>query len=176
MIDMKNFGIGKTRIIFKSPSRGLIGYQSQFMTETKGTGVLNRIFYNYEPYKGDIIERRNGALISTETGSAVAYAIFNLQDRGIMFIEPQTKIYKGMIVGEHNRDNDLEINVLKGKQLSNVRASGTDKAVTLIPPLKMSLEQMISYIKEDELLEVTPKNLRLRKKYLDPNERKRLKK
>ena len=176
MIDMKNFGIGKTRIIFKSPSRGLIGYQSQFMTETKGTGVLNRVFYNYEPYKGDIIERRNGALISTETGSAVAYAIFNLQDRGIMFIEPQTKIYKGMIVGEHNRDNDLEINVLKGKQLTNVRASGTDKAVTLIPPLKMSLEQMISYIKEDELLEVTPKNLRLRKKYLDPNERKRLKK
>ncbi len=176
MIDMKNFGIGKTRIIFKSPSRCLIGYQSQFMTETKGTGVLNRIFYNYEPYKGDIIERRNGALISTETGSAIAYAIFNLQDRGIMFIEPQTKIYKGMIVGEHNRDNDLEINVLKGKQLSNVRASGTDKAVTLIPPLKMSLEQMISYIKEDELLEVTPKNLRLRKKYLDPNERKRLKK
>ena len=176
MIDMKNFGIGKTRIIFKSPSRGLIGYQSQFMTETKGTGVLNRVFYNYEPYKGDIIERRNGALISTETGSAVAYAIFNLQDRGIMFIEPQTKIYKGMIVGEHNRDNDLEINVLKGKQLTNVRASGTDKAVTLIPPLKMSLEQMISYIKDDELLEVTPKNLRLRKKYLDPNERKRLKK
>ena len=176
MVDMKNSGRGKTRIIFKSPSRGLIGYQSQFMTETKGTGVINRVFSKYEAYKGDIIERRNGALISTETGSAVAYAIFNLQDRGIMFIEPQTKIYKGMIVGEHNRDNDLEINLLKGKQLTNVRASGTDKAVTLVPPLKMSLEQMISYIKEDELLEVTPKNLRLRKQHLDPHVRKRLKK
>ena len=176
MIDMKNSGIGKTRIIFKSPSRGLIGYQSQFMTETKGTGVLNRVFSKYDEYKGNIIERRNGALISTETGSAVAYAIFNLQDRGVMFIEPQTKVYKGMIVGEHNRDNDLEINVLKGKQLTNVRASGTDKAVTLTPPLKMSLEQMISYIKDDELLEVTPKNLRLRKKYLDSHERKKLKK
>ncbi len=173
MLDMRSSGTGKTRLIFKSPSRGLIGYQSQFLTETRGTGVLNRIFSSYELYKGDIKERRNGALISTETGSAVAYAIFNLQERGIMFIEPQTKIYKGMIVGEHNRDNDLEINVLKGKQLTNVRASGTDKAVTLIPPVKMSLEQMISYIKDDELLEVTPKNLRLRKQLLDSNERKR---
>ena len=176
MIDMRSSGANKTRLLFKAPSRGLIGYQSQFLTETRGTGVLNRIFSCYELYKGDILNRRNGALISTESGAAVAYAIFNLQDRGIMFIDPQTKIYKGMIVGEHNRDNDLEINVLKGKQLTNVRASGTDKAVTLTPSLKMSLEQMISYIKDDELLEVTPKSLRLRKELLDPNERKRSKK
>ena len=175
IVDMKTSS-GKSRIIFKSPSRGLIGYQSQFLTETKGTGVLNRIFNSFEPYKGELKQRRNGSLISTETGQAVAYAIFNLQDRGIMYIEPQTKVYTGMVVGENNKENDLEINVLKGKQLTNVRASGTDKAVTLIPPVKMSLEDMISFIKEDELLEVTPINLRLRKKYLDPNERKRAKK
>ena len=176
MIDMKTSGSLKTRIIFKAPSRGLIGYQSKFLTDTKGTGVLNRVFSSYEPFRGEINGRRNGALISTETGAAVAYAIFNLQDRGIMYIEPQTKVYKGMIVGEHNKDNDLEINVLKGKQLTNVRASGSDKAVTLVPSVKMSLEQMISYIKDDELLEVTPKNLRLRKFYLDSNDRKRFNK
>ena len=176
MIDMKTSNSLKTRIIFKTPSRGLIGYQSQFLTETKGTGVLNRVFLCYEEYKGEIINRQNGSLISTETGAAVAYAIFNLQERGIMYIEPQTKVYKGMVLGQHNKENDLEINVLKGKQLTNVRASGSDKAVVLIPPLKMSLEQMISSIKEDELLEVTPNNLRLRKFYLDPNERKRMSK
>ena len=176
MIDMKTSNSLKTRIIFKTPSRGLIGYQSQFLTETKGTGVLNRVFLCYEQYKGEMINRQNGSLISTETGAAVAYAIFNLQERGIMYIEPQTKVYKGMVLGEHNKENDLEINVLKGKQLTNVRASGSDKAVVLIPPLKMSLEQMISSIKEDELLEVTPNNLRLRKFYLDPNERKRMSK
>ena len=176
MIDMKTSGSLKTRIIFKAPSRGLIGYQSKFLTDTKGTGVLNRVFSSYEPFRGEINGRRNGALISTETGAAVAYAIFNLQDRGIMYIEPQTKVYKGMIVGEHNKDNDLEINVLKGKQLTNVRASGSDKAVTLVPSVKMSLEQMISYIKDDELLEVTPKNLRLRKFHLDSNDRKRFNK
>ena len=176
MIEMKTSNSAKTRIIFKAPSRGLIGYQSKFLTETKGTGVLNRVFHSYEMFKGEIQEKKNGSLISTETGSAVAYAIFNLQDRGIMYIEPQTKVYSGMIVGEHNKDNDLEINVLKGKQLTNVRASGSDKAVILVPPLKMSLEEMISNINEDELLEVTPLNLRLRKKYLDSNERKRMKK
>ncbi len=164
---------GKTRIIFKSPSRGLIGYQSQFLTETKGTGVLNRVFDSFEPFKGEFKDRRNGSLISTETGVAVAYAIFNLQDRGTMYIKPQTKVYTGMIVGEHSKENDLEINVLKGKQLTNVRASGSDKAVTLVPPIEMTLEQMISYIRDDELLEVTPKNLRLRKFHLDSNERKR---
>ena len=176
MIEMKTSNSAKTRIIFKAPSRGLIGYQSKFLTETKGTGVLNRVFQSYEMFKGEIQEKKSGSLISTETGSAVAYAIFNLQDRGIMYIEPQTKVYSGMIVGEHNKDNDLEINVLKGKQLTNVRASGSDKAVILVPPLKMSLEEMISNINEDELLEVTPLNLRLRKKYLDSNERKRMKK
>ena len=176
MIEMKTSNSAKTRIIFKAPSRGLIGYQSKFLTETKGTGVLNRVFHSYEMFKGEIQEKKNGSLISTETGSAVAYAIFNLQDRGIMYIEPQTKVYSGMIVGEHNKENDLEINVLKGKQLTNVRASGSDKAVILVPPLKMSLEEMISNINEDELLEVTPLNLRLRKKYLDSNERKRMKK
>ena len=175
MIDMKTSS-AKTRIIFKSPSRGLIGYQSQFLTETKGTGILNRIFHAYEPFKGEFKEKRNGSLISTETGQAVAYAIFNLQDRGVMYIKPQTKVYTGMVVGEHNKENDLEINVLKGKQLTNVRASGSDKAVTLVPPVKMTLEQMISFIRDDELLEVTPMNLRLRKKYLDSNERKREKK
>ena len=175
MIDMKTSS-AKTRIIFKSPSRGLIGYQSQFLTETKGTGILNRIFHAYEPFKGEFKEKRNGSLISTETGQAVAYAIFNLQDRGVMYIKPQTKVYTGMVVGEHNKENDLEINVLKGKQLTNVRASGSDKAVTLVPPVKMTLEKMISFIRDDELLEVTPMNLRLRKKYLDSNERKREKK
>ena len=175
MVDMKTSS-AKTRIIFKSPSRGLIGYQSQFLTETKGTGILNRIFHSYEPFKGEFKEKRNGSLISTETGQAVAYAIFNLQDRGVMYIKPQTKVYTGMVVGEHNKENDLEINVLKGKQLTNVRASGSDKAVTLVPPVKMTLEQMISFIRDDELLEVTPMNLRLRKKYLDSNERKREKK
>ncbi len=173
MIDMKSAEGDKVRLIFQAPSRGLIGYQSKFLTDTRGTGVINRVFHSYGPYKGEMSSRRNGALVSTETGMAVAYAIFNLQDRGIMFITPQTKTYQGMIVGEHSKENDLEINVLKGKQLTNVRASGTDKAVTLTPPRKMSLEQMMSYISEDELLEVTPISLRLRKRYLCPNERKR---
>jgi GTP-binding protein len=173
MTDMRSSGVGKTRITFLAPSRGLIGYQSQFLTDTRGTGVFNRIFHGYAPYKGDIPQRHNGALISTDTGEAVAYAIFNLQDRGTMFIGHQTPVYQGMIVGEHNRDNDLEINVLKGKKLSNVRSSGADEAVVLTPPRKMSLEDMMSYINEDELLEVTPKSLRLRKLHLDPNARKR---
>lgn len=173
MIDMRNSGAGKSRIVFHAPSRGLIGYQSQFMTDTRGTGVMNRVFHSYTPYKGDIPGRNKGALISTDQGAAAAYAIFNLQDRGVMFIEHQTPVYQGMIVGEHNRDNDLEINVLKGKKLTNVRASGTDDAVTLTPPRKMSLEDMMSYINEDELVEVTPVNLRLRKKYLCPHERKK---
>ena len=172
MFDMKNTS-GKTRLIFKAPSRALIGYQSKFLTDTRGTGVINRLFDSYGLYKGDISTRRNGALISTQTGTAVAYAIFNLQDRGVMFIDPQTKVYQGMIVGEHNRTNDLEINILKGKQLTNVRASGTDEAVKLVTPRKMSLEQMMAYINEDEVLEVTPENLRLRKQFLDPHARKK---
>ncbi len=176
MQDMRAAGAGKTRLIFLAPSRGLIGYQNKFLTDTKGTGVINRIFNKYDNFKGNIPGRKYGALISTDTGTAVAYAIFNLQDRGTMFIGHQTPVYGGMIVGEHSRDNDLEINVLKGKQLTNVRASGTDEAVKLTTPRKMSLEEMMAYINEDELLEVTPKSLRLRKRYLSAIERKRNKK
>jgi GTP-binding protein len=173
---MRAAGAGKTRLIFLAPSRGLIGYQNKFLTDTKGTGVINRIFNKYDSFKGNIPGRKYGALISTDTGTAVAYAIFNLQDRGTMFIGHQTPVYGGMIVGEHSRDNDLEINVLKGKQLTNVRASGTDEAVKLTTPRKMSLEEMMAYINEDELLEVTPKSLRLRKRFLSAIERKRNKK
>ncbi|MCB9983560.1 MAG: translational GTPase TypA [Rhodospirillales bacterium] len=173
MTDMRSSGAGKTRITFLAPSRGLIGYQSRFLTQTRGTGVLNRVYHSYGAYKGDIEGRRNGALISTDTGTAVAYAIFNLQDRGEMFIGHQTPVYQGMIVGEHSRDNDLEVNVLKGKKLTNVRASGSDDAVTLTPPRKMSLEDMMAYINDDELLEVTPQSLRLRKAHLCPHERKK---
>lgn len=173
MLDMRSSGAGKTRIVFHAPSRGLIGYQSQFLTDTRGTGVFNRVFHSYAPYKGDIPQRHNGVLISNDQGKAVAYALFNLQDRGTMFVEHQTPVYRGMIIGENSRDNDLEVNVLKGKQLTNVRASGTDDAVKLTPPRRMSLEDMMSYINADELLEVTPTSLRLRKLHLDPNDRKR---
>ena len=171
--DMRASGAGKTRLTFYAPSRGLIGYQSKFLTDTRGTGVLNRLFHSYALYKGNITGRRNGALISTDTGKAVAFAIWKLQERGAMFVSHNTVVYKGMIVGEHSRDNDLEINVLKGKQLTNMRASGTDEAVTLVPPRIMSLEEMMAYINQDELLEVTPLNLRLRKKFLDSKDRKR---
>jgi GTP-binding protein len=176
LADMRPSGHGKTRITFVAPSRGLIGYQSQFLTDTRGTGVLNRLYKEYGPYKGDMGGRRNGALISTETGQAVTYAIFNLQDRGIMFVNPGDDVYEGMVVGENSRDNDLDINVSKTKQLTNVRASGKDEAQILVPPRKMSLEDMMSYINEDELVEVTPKTLRLRKKFLTPNERDKAKK
>lgn len=174
MVDMRPSGGGKIRIIFHVPSRGLIGYQGEFLTDTRGTGMMNRLFHSYAPYKGDIAGRRNGALISMENGEAVPYAIWNLQDRGIMFIDPGAKIYEGMIVGEHSRDNDLEINLIKNKQLTNIRTTSKDEAIRLVPPLKMTLEQMISYIEYDELVEVTPKSLRLRKIALDSNERKKL--
>ena len=173
MQDMRSTGAGKTRLVFLAPSRGLIGYQSRFLTDTRGSGVLNRVFHSYGPHRGPISGRRNGALIATEQGTAVAYAIFNLQDRGSMFIGHQTPVYQGMIVGEHNRENDLEINVLKGKKLSNVRSTGADEAVILVPPRKMSMEEMMAYINPDELLEVTPVSLRLRKRYLCPHERKK---
>ena len=139
MVDMRNAGSGKTRLVFLAPSRGLIGYQGRFLTETRGTGVLNRVFHSYAPYKGDISGRRNGALVSTETGQVVAYALFNLQDRGMMFVSPQDKVYEGMVVGEHNRENDLGVNVLKGKKLTNVRASGSDDAILLTPPRRLTL-------------------------------------
>lgn len=171
LVDMRPSGHGKTRIIFSCPSRGMIGYQSQFLTDTRGTGVLNRLFKEYGPYKGDIQGRRNGALISTETGKAVAYAIWKLQDRGTMFITHNDDVYEGMIVGENSRDSDLDINVTRAKQLTNVRASGTDEACTLVTPRKLTLEAMMSYINDDELVEITPKTLRLRKRYLTPNER-----
>ena len=173
MIEMKPMGKSKTRLIFKVPSRGLIGYHGQFLTETRGTGVLNRIFDSYGVFKGVIKSRRNGVLIATEQGNAIAYALFNIQERGKLFINPQVKVYQGMIIGENSRENDLEVNVLKGKKLTNVRASGSDEAVKLTPPIKMSLEDMMSFIKDDELLEITPQSLRLRKKFLNSVERKR---
>jgi GTP-binding protein len=173
MTEMRPSGGGKQRLVFLIPSRGLIGYQSEFLTDTRGTGVLNRIFHSYQPYKGNIAARRNGMLISNADGEAVAYALWNLEDRGPMMIEPGWKVYQGMIVGEHSRGNDLEVNVLKGKQLTNIRASGKDEAVRLTPPIRMTLEKALSYIADDELVEVTPKSIRLRKKLLDPNERKK---
>lgn len=173
MTDMRSSGVGKTRITFLAPSRGLIGYQSRFLTQTRGTGVMNRLYHSYAPYKGEVGQRGKGVLISNDTGTAVAYALFNLQDRGEMFVGHQTPVYEGMIIGEHTRENDLEVNVLKGKQLTNVRASGTDDAVKLTPPRLMSLEDMMAYINEDELLEVTPQSLRLRKLHLCPHERKK---
>ena len=173
MLEMKPMGKSKTRLIFIVPSRGLIGYHGQFLTETRGTGVLNRTFHSYGLFKGIIKSRRNGVLIATEQGNAIAYALFNIQERGKLFINPQVKVYQGMIIGENSRENDLEVNVLKGKKLTNVRASGSDEAVKLTPPIKMSLEEMMSFIKDDELLEITPQSLRLRKKFLNSVERKR---
>jgi GTP-binding protein len=165
---------GKTRIIAHVPSRGLIGYHGEFLTDTRGTGVLNRVFHGWAPFKGAIPGRRAGVLISMEDGEAVAYALWNLEERGRMFIGAQAKVYQGMIIGEHSRDNDLEVNPLKGKKLTNVRASGTDEAVRLTTPITLSLEEAIAYINDDELVEVTPESIRLRKRYLDPHERKRM--
>ncbi len=173
MTEMKPSGAGKTRIVAHVPSRGLIGYHGEFLTDTRGTGVLNRVFHSWAPHKGSIPGRRAGVLISMESGEAVAFALWNLEDRGRMFIGPQEKVYQGMIIGEHSRENDLEVNPLKGKKLTNVRASGTDEAVRLTPFVQMSLEQAISYIDDDELVEVTPNVIRLRKRHLDPHERKR---
>ncbi|SNS78845.1 translational GTPase TypA [Tropicimonas sediminicola] len=172
MVDMRQSN-GKTRIIAHVPSRGLIGYHGEFLTDTRGTGVLNRVFFTWAPHKGAIPGRRAGVLISMEQGEAVAYALWNLEERGRMFIGPQEKVYQGMIIGEHSRDNDLEVNPLKGKKLTNVRASGTDDAVRLTPHVQFSLEEAIAYIDDDELVEVTPNAIRLRKRYLDPHERKR---
>ncbi|QYX58393.1 translational GTPase TypA [Roseovarius sp. SCSIO 43702] len=173
MTEMKPAGAGKTRIIALVPSRGLIGYHGEFLTDTRGTGVLNRVFHGWAPHKGTIPGRRAGVLISMENGEAVAYALWNLEERGRMFVGPQEKVYTGMIIGEHSRDNDLEVNPLKGKKLTNVRASGTDEAVRLTPHIQFSLEEAIAYIDDDELVEVTPNALRLRKRHLDPHERKR---
>ncbi len=173
LVEMRPAGVGKTRIVAHVPSRGLIGYHGQFLTDTRGTGVLNRIFHGWAPYKGPIQGRREGVLISMEAGVSVAYALWNLEERGRLFIGAQEQVYEGMIIGEHSRDNDLEVNPLKGKKLTNVRASGTDEAVRLTPPVRMSLEEAIAYVQDDELVEVTPKIVRLRKRFLDPHERKR---
>ncbi len=176
MSDMRSTGSGKTRLLFIAPSRGLIGYHGPFLTETRGTGIMSRIFHSYAPYCGKIEGRRNGVLISTENGSAVAYGLWQLEDRGQMFVDAGVPVYQGMIIGEHNRSNDLEINPTKTKQLTNIRTTNKDEAVRLTPPKIMSLEESIAYIQDDERVEVTPKSIRLRKAYLDPNERKRMSK
>lgn len=173
MTDMRPCGTGRTRLTFVGPSRGLIGYNNQFLTETRGTGILNHIFCDYRPYAGAFESRRNGVLISTDNGEAVAYGLFNLEPRGELFIVPGDKVYEGMIIGEHSRPNDLCVNPTKAKQLSNMRASGKDEAIRLSPPRKMTLEQSLTYIDDDERVEVTPKTIRLRKALLDPNERKK---
>ena len=173
LVEMRPAGVGKTRIVAHVPSRGLIGYHGQFLTDTRGTGVLNRLFHGWAPHKGVIQGRRVGVLISMDNGVSVAYALWNLEDRGKLFIGAQEQVYEGMIIGEHSRDNDLEVNPLKGKKLTNVRASGTDEAVRLTPPVRMSLEEAIAYVEDDELVEVTPKIVRIRKRFLDPHERKR---
>lgn len=163
----------KVRLIFHAPTRGLIGYHSEFLTDTHGTGVMNRIFYDYEPYKGEISGRRNGVIISSENGTAIAYSLWKLEDRGPMFIDPNVPVYVGMIIGEHTKPNDIEVNPCRSKQLTNIRAAGKDEAISLTPPRRISLEEGLSYIQDDELLEVTPKTIRLRKRILDPIQRKR---
>ncbi|MCF1505346.1 translational GTPase TypA [Afifella sp. H1R] len=173
MVQMQPSGGGRTRIVFYVPTRGLIGYQPELLSDTRGTAIMNRVFHEWQPWRGEIPSRQRGVLISNGTGAAVPYALFNLQDRGSMMIGPGEAVYPGMIVGEHSRGNDLEVNVLKGKQLTNIRSAGKDDAVLLTPPLKLSLEQALSYIAEDELVEITPQSIRLRKAILDPNDRKR---
>ncbi len=173
LIEMKPSGGGRIRLVFHAPTRGLIGYQNELLTDTRGTGIMNRLFHGYAPHKGAIQGRRNGVLISTDQGEAAAYALWNLEDRGPMMIEPGARVYQGMIVGEHTRGNDLEVNVLKGKKLTNIRTTSKDEAVRLTPPIRMVLEKALSYIQDDELVEVTPESIRLRKKHLDPNDRKK---
>jgi GTP-binding protein len=171
---MKPSGGGKVRLSFLAPSRGLIGYHGEFLSDTRGTGMMNRLFHGYAPYKGPIQARRTGVMISNGKGEAVAYAMWKLQDRGPMLIVPGVKVYEGMIIGEHSKENDLDVNVLEGKKLTNIRTTSKDEAIRLTPPLQMTLEKAIAYIDGDELVEVTPKNIRLRKRYLDPNVRKRM--
>jgi GTP-binding protein len=174
LLEMRPSGGGRQRLVFHVPTRGLLGYQSELLTDTRGTAVMNRLFHAYAPYRGEISGRRTGVLISNGNGETAAYALFNLQDRGPFMIGPQTRVYIGMIVGEHTRGNDLEVNVTKGKKLTNVRASGKDEAVQLTPPLKLTLEKAMAYITDDELVEVTPQSIRLRKRWLDPNMRKKM--
>ena len=161
MLEMRPSGGHRLRLVFHAPTRGLIGYQGELMTDTRGTAIMNRLFHAYEPWKGEIAGRRNGVLISNDSGEAVAYALWNLEDRGPMMIEPGWKVYQGMIVGEHTRENDLEVNVLKGKKLTNIRTTSKDEAVRLTPPIRMTLESSLAWVQDDELVEVTPKSIRL---------------
>lgn len=174
MTSMNPTGDGQTRIEFEIPARGLIGFRSQFLTDTKGEGIMNHSFLEFRPLGGNVEHRSNGALVSMENGVTLAYSLWNLQDRGVLFCDPQTKVYVGMIVGEHSRPNDLDVNPIKGKNLTNVRASGSDDAIKLVPPRKLSLERALEWIEEDELVEVTPENIRVRKRYLDPTMRRRM--
>ncbi len=175
MQDLRPTGAGKVRIVFHAPSRGLIGYHGEFLTDTRGTGVMNRIFHEYGPYRGPIEGRRNGVLISNGEGTAVTYALWYLEERGKLFVTPGTKVYTGMIIGEHSRDNDLDVNPLKEKQLTNIRTTSKDEAIRLTTVQQMTLEQAIAYIEADELVEITPQSIRLRKKELVPHLRKRAK-
>jgi GTP-binding protein len=170
---MRPSGGGKRRLSFLAPTRGLIGYHGEFLTDTRGSGVMSRLFHGYAPYKGPIEGRRNGVLTSNSQGAAVAYALWNLEDRGPMFVTPGTDVYQGMIIGAHSRGNDLDVNPIKGRQLTNIRTTAKEEAVRLTPPIQMSLEEAIAYIEDDELVEVTPTAIRLRKRLLDPNDRKR---
>ena len=171
---MNPMGNGYTRLEFEIPARGLIGYRSEFLTDTKGEGVMNHSFLEFRPFSGSVESRKNGALISMENGEATAFSLFNIQERGVLFITPQTKVYVGMVIGEHSRDNDLDVNPIKSKHLTNMRASGSDDAIKLVPPRDLTLERALEWIEDDEILEITPQNVRIRKKYLDPNERRRM--
>jgi GTP-binding protein len=173
LMEMRPSGGGRQRLVFHAPTRGLLGYQSELLSDTRGTAVMNRLFHEYAPYKGEIQGRRTGVLISNGVGEATAYSLFYLQERGPIMITPQTRVYEGMIIGQHTRDNDLIVNVTENKKLSNVRAAGKDEALTLTPPMRLSLERALSYINDDELVEITPDSIRLRKRWLDPNERKK---
>ena len=171
---MNPMGEGYTRLEFEIPARGLIGYRSEFLTDTKGEGVMNHSFLEFRPFSGSVESRSNGALISMENGEATAFSLFNIQERGVLFINPQTKVYVGMVIGEHSRDNDLDVNPIKSKHLTNMRASGSDDAIKLVPPRELTLERALEWIEDDEILEITPLNIRIRKKYLDPTQRKRM--
>ena len=172
MINLVNHGHGRVRIEFSVPSRGLIGYRTEFLTDTRGTGIMNAILLGYEPWRGEIEARSTGSLISDRTGEAVAYALWGLEPRGVLFVTPGARVYEGMIIGEHNRENDLDVNPCRTKKLTNVRASGSDDAIQLTPVTPLTLERAIEFIREDELVEVTPKSIRLRKTVLAANRRK----
>jgi GTP-binding protein len=173
LIELRPTGSGKQRLVLRAPSRALIGYHGEFLTDTRGTGVINRVFHGFAPYAGSIEGRRAGVLVSLERGEAVAYALWNLEERGILFIAPGDLVYPGMIIGEHSRPNDLDVNPLKSKQLTNIRAAGKDDNVLLTPPVRLTLEQAIAYVADDELVEVTPRSIRLRKRQLAATERRK---